>query len=349
MLRGLMTATVLLFAALPATSNYKLNSYEFGSGGTANSQTTTYSLEGTSGTLSGSPSSTANATVKPGYVQTQQAHVPQLLSLDNNSGQYYNKLHFVLDNQNNPTDATFLISVSTDNFATNTQYLHPDGTISTTLNLTDYQTYAAWGGSSGSLVTGLNPSTTYYVRVKATQGKFTESAYGPISSQATAAPTISFSLATSAGPIPPYTVSLGTLNSGSITSGAQTINTTFSTNGASGGDVYITGQYGGLKSLSQGYVISTVSNDLGSVSEGFGAQNTSISQTAGGPYTVVSPYDGTGNVVGSITNITKSLYASSSPITNGSAVLDLKAKSSSSAIAATDYQEVLTFIAAANF
>ncbi|MDB5170328.1 MAG: hypothetical protein JWO35_22, partial [Candidatus Saccharibacteria bacterium] len=86
---------VLVFAALPATSNYRLNSYGFGSGGTAKSSTATYSLEGISGELSGQSASTATASTKPGFVESQQANVPKLVSIDNNGGQYYNKLHFV--------------------------------------------------------------------------------------------------------------------------------------------------------------------------------------------------------------------------------------------------------------
>jgi hypothetical protein len=142
-------------ATLPTTSNYTLNSYGFGSGGTASTKTTTYALNGLSGELNGQPTSTTNNGGQPGFVQTEHANVPKLSDLDNNAGIYYNKLHFIIDNQNNPTDATFLISVSTDNFASVTDYLQPDGTLSTTLSTSDYQTYTAWGGSSGSFIIGL--------------------------------------------------------------------------------------------------------------------------------------------------------------------------------------------------
>jgi hypothetical protein len=348
-MRTFILSGVLLFAAFPATSNYHLNSYGFGSGGTANSSTTTYALEGSTGEISGSSSSTSNAQTKPGFIQTQQANVPQLASIDNNSGQYYNKLHFVIDNQNNPSDATFLIAVSTDNFVSDTRYLQPDGTLSSTLNLSDYQTYAAWGGTSGSLMVGLVPSTTYSVKLRATQGKFTESAYGPTSTQATAAPTITFSLATSSSSTPPYTIGFGTLSAGTVATAPQTINTTLSTNGASGGDVYISGQNGGLKSGSTGYLINAITNDLGTVSEGFGVQNSSVGQTSGGPFSVLSPYAGSGNTVGLVDSTTRSLYSSSTPITAGSGVLSLKAKAAATDVAARDYQEILTFVASANF
>lgn len=338
-------AGLLLFGALPSTATYKLNSYGFGSGGTSNSFTSTYSLEGTVGEVSGQPSSTSTNGVKPGFIQTEQAHVPKLSALDNNSGQYYNKLHYLIDNQGNPSDATFLISVSTDNFSTDIKYLQTDGTLSSTLLLADYQTYNAGGG----LIIGLLPSQTYYVRVRATQGKFTESAYGPVSNVATAAPSLTFSLSTTAAT--PYTVGFGLLAAGSVTTATDTISTSLTTNGTSGGDVYINGRNGGLLSNSTGYKINAVTNDLANVSEGFGVQLKagSITQTSGGPFVVKSPYNVTGTNVGVVSSTTRSLFSSTTPITGGSGSLVLEAKSATTDVAATDYQEILTFTAAGNF
>lgn len=342
-------AGLSLFAALPATSNYQLQSYGFGSGGTSSSSTATYSLEGSVGELSGQPSSTANSSIKPGFIQTQQAHVPQLAGLDNNGGQYYNKLHFAIDPQGNPSDATYLIAVSTDNFVTDTRYVQADGTLSTTLSTAHYQTYSAWGGSAGSVMIGLLPSTTYSVKLRATQGRFTESAYGPATSQATAAPSLTFNLVTSNQAVPPFSINLGTLNAGSIVTSTETINTTLTTNGTSGGDVYIKGQNGGLTSASTSASIAAVTNDLNSIGQGFGIQNSSVGQTAGGPYSVLSPYNVSGNTVGIVNGTIRSLYTSTTPITGGNGVLRLKAKSTTTNVAANDYQEILTFIAAGNF
>lgn len=342
---------VLVFAALPATTNYRLNSYGFGSGGTAKSSTATYSLEGISGELSGNPQTATGGLYgsKPGFIETQQANVPKLASLDNNGGIYYNKLHFVIDSQNNPTDATYLVSVSTDNFASDIRYVQSDGTLSNTLSTTQYRSYAGWGGSGGSLMIGLLPSTSYSVRLRATQGQFTESAYGPITTQATAAPSLTFSLVTSASPSPPYIANLGTLTAGNISPPSDSITTGFTTNGTTGGSVYISGQNGGLLSGSTGYKINSVSNDLTSLSEGFGAQNSSISSSSGGPYSVASPYNVSGTNVGIVSAITRSLYSSNTPVGGGTGVLVLKAKSATTDIAASDYQEILTFVAAGNF
>ncbi len=342
---------VLIFAALPATTNYRLNSYGFGSGGTAKSSTATYSLEGITGGLNGKPQTASGSLygTKPGFIETQQANVPKLVSIDNNGGLYYNKLHFVIDSQNNPTDATYLISVSTDNFVSDIRYVQPDGTLTNTLSTTQYRTYTAWGGSGGSLMIGLLPSTNYSVRLRATQGKFTESAYGPVSTQATAAPSLTFSLVTSASASPPYIVSLGTLTAGNISTTSDTVNTSFTTNGTTGGSVYITSKNGGLLSGSTGYKINAVSNDLTSINEGFGAQNSSVSSSSGGPYTVASPYNVSGTNVGIVSAITRSLYSSNNPVSGGNGVLVLKAKSATTDIAASDYQEILTFVAAGNF
>lgn len=347
-MRGFILGGVVLLAALPATSNYKLNSYGFGSGGTAGSSTATYSLEGISGTNAGASSLTTNYVVRPSYIQTQQANVPKI-NLDNGGGAYYNKLHFVIDNQNNPTDAKFLIAVSTDNFASNISYLRPDGTLTGTLSATYYQTYSAWGGSTGGQIIGLNPTTTYYVKARATQGQYSESAYGPVASQATASPTLTFNLVTSSQSTPPFSIALGTLVAGNISTSGQTINITFSTNGTSGGDVYVRAQNGGLLSASTGYKINAISADLTGVSDGFGAQNNTVGQTSGGPLSVVSPYNGTGNVVGIVDGSLRSLYTASAPVTGGSGTLLLKAKAATTDVAATDYQEVLTFTAAGNF
>ncbi len=351
--KSLFRATYFLpfifFASFPTTTNYSLQSYSFGSGSVVNSSTTTYAIEGNTGSNSGQSTSTINTTIKPGFIQTQQANVPVISTLDNGGGLYYNKLHFVVDNQANPTDALYLISVSTDNFVSNIAYLQTDGTLSSTLLLSDYQSYGVLGGASGSLIVGLNPSTTYYVRALATAGKFTESNFGPISSVATVAPILNFSLDTSTQPAAPFSVNLGSLNAGQIVTSSQTINTSISTNGASGGNVYISSQYGGLHSPSTNYTINSTSNDLATVPEDYGAQVANITVGSGGPLNSVNPYNTTGTQVGAVSQSMHSLYSSLNPINNGNGQLVLKAKTASTDTAATDYQDVLTFVASGNY
>ncbi len=347
-MKGLLLS-LTLFAAFPGTTNYQLNSYTFGSGGSANSSTSTYALEGTIGELSGASSATSTYTTKPGFIETQQGNVPTIAAFDNNGGTYFDKLHFVIGTAGNPTDATYALSISTDNFASDIRYVKSDLTVGASLSVADYQTYTAWGGASGVNIIGLAAGTTYYLRAKVTQGKFTETAYGPIASAATAGSTITFSVTTSTQPSPPFSINFGGLPAGSVTNSPQTIDVALSTNASNGANVYIVGKNNGLLSATTSYLINAVSNNLASLGEGYGAQNSSISQTSGGPFSVIGPYNGSGSTVGIVDTTTRSLYTSPSPITNGIASLLLKAKSSSSTATATDYSDIITLVAAGSF
>lgn len=349
MMTPLLTASLLLFAVMPSTSTYKLEAYGFGNGGTANSTSANYALEGTAGEPNGGVSSSATYMLKPGFTQTQQANIPRLSSFDNSSGIYYNKLHFAIDQQGNDDEALYAIQVSTDNFTSDIRYVKNDLTIGASLTLADYKTHTAWGGAIGSNIVGLASATTYQARVKATQGRFTESAYGPSSSATTASPSITFSLATSSQAVPPFSITYPTLSAGTVSGSSDTINTALDTNAANGANIYVTGKNGGLLSDSTGYKINAVSSNLASLSEGFGAQSTAINQTNGGPFSVLSPYNGSGATVGTLDATTRSLYLTPGPLSGGSASLTLFAKASSTAIAATDYTDVITFIAAGNY
>ncbi len=134
----LVPISLIFFGSVPATTNYQLNSYGFGSGGTANSGTANYSLEGISGEVSGQTSTTATYNVKPGFVETQQANVPKLSSFNNGGNTYYNKLQFIIDEQGNPSDATYALQISTtSNFSSDVNYVKSDLTIGATLTTAD--------------------------------------------------------------------------------------------------------------------------------------------------------------------------------------------------------------------
>lgn len=332
-----------IFGTLPATTNYELNSFGFGSGGTANSGTATYSLEGISGEVGGQTATTSNYTAKPGFIETQQANVPKISAFDNGSGRYYNKLHFVIDTQGNPTDALYALQISTSsNFTTGVSYVKNDLTIGGSLTIADYQTYAAWGGAGGAIVTTLSPSTTYYLRAKATQGKFTESGYGPSSSATTVNPSISFTIS-------PTSVGFGNLLPNTITSALSSISLTFDTNANSGGDIYISGLNGGLHSVAAGFTVTSASGDLTSLTRGFGAQVTSTGQASGGPLTAVTPYNVSGTNVGVTDSTIRKIVTSTAQVNTGTASVLLKAKVNGQDPAETDYQEILTMLASASF
>jgi predicted secreted protein len=337
------------YAAMPATTTYKLNSYGFGSGGTANSSTSTYALEGITGEISGQTASTSTYSTLPGFVQTQQANVPKV-TLTNPSN-YYDKLKIVIDNQSNPTDALFAVQISTtSDFSSNVKYVKSDSTIGSTLVTGDYRIYSAFGSGSGINIIGLPSSTTYYARAKATQGKFTESAYGPSSNAATVGQQFSFCLYSNANcGAGGSSEAFSGLTAGNITNSPTNIGVDFATNANSGGRVYIYSANGGLKSTSASYTITSATANLAVTPEGFGAQIVSATQSTGGPLTKVSPYDLSANNVGILATTVNEILKSLNPLTGGTAAIQLQVKPSNTTRAATDYSETLTVIAAAIF
>jgi hypothetical protein len=351
-LSQLVAVLVALFApttlaALPSTTNYQLNSYGFGSGGTSNSSTSNYSLEGITGEVSGQSASTTTYTTKPGFIETQQAYVPTV-TLSNPSN-YYDKLLFVIGVQNNPTDATYVLQISTtSDFSSSINYVKSDHTIGATLTTSDYQTYSSWGSASGTTIIGLSSNTTYYIRAKATQGKFTESAYGPSSNAATVGQQLSFCVHSgSCGGS--NAAAFGGLVAGNVTTSSPDIGVNFATNANSGGDVYIYSSNGGLQSSHASFTLSSANADLSSASFGYGAQIASTSQSSGGPLSKVSPYNGSSNNVGILSTSVNTILSSANPLAGGTASIQLKAKPSNTTPAASDYADVLTLIAAASF
>jgi hypothetical protein len=338
-----LALTTLFVAALPASGSYQLNSYGFGTGGTANSTSANYGINGIAGDTAGRGSS-SNYIIGAGETYSKESDVP-LVTLSNPAA-FYNKLNLVLDNQNNPSDAKFSIAISSDNFTT-TKYVKNDFTITSTQSFSNYLTYAGWGGSSGIVVRGLAPSTIYTAKATAYRGKFTESGYGPATSATTAAPSVAFKIDVSAidtTTSPPYLVSMGSLLADTVINSPVKVWVSIDTNGESGGKVYINGLNTGLKSLLGAYTIPSSTGDLGALTEGFGAQSSTNTQSSGGPLTVTSPYGGTSGNVGITDTIIREIYNTSTPLTAGRASFILEAKSKSLTPAASDYAETLTCI-----
>ena len=352
LISGLVAGSASLFflGALPTTTNYSLQSYGFGSGGTANSGTTNYSLEGISGELSGQTATTSAYTTKPGFIETEQANVPKV-TLTNPSN-YYDKLNFVIDQQNNPTDTKYALQVkvgdATCDFTTGTiRYIQSDDTLGTTLTTADYQTYTTWGGAGGANIIGLAASTSYCVRAKATQGNFTESAYGPSSQAATVGQQITFCLYTNANcGAGGHSESLSLL-AGTVTTSGN-IGVDFSTNADAGGSVYIYSN-GALTSSSRpGTPINSAAagntQNLGSLSKGYGAQATNAVSMSINPI-----YSNGGNIVGSLSTTIQTILSTGSPVTSTGNQIQLQAKPDNVTNAANDYSDIITVVAAASF
>jgi hypothetical protein len=334
---------LLFFLVLPASTNYKLKDYGFGSGGTGNSTSSNYSLEATTGEVSGDQAASSNYKAGAGLIFMGQANVPVTPTFTNPSN-YYNKLQIILNTSGNPSDTKFAIAISTDNFVT-TNYVKSDDTIGATLTAGDYQTNTVWG-ASGFYVIGLAANTTYKIKVKAMQGKFSETGYGPVATAATVNPTLSFGITTDTQSNPPFSIDFGNMNPNTVNSSSpHQINVSLTTNGENGGRVYVAGTNAGLYSTIANYKINAVSNNLGGIAEGFGAQG-----IAGGTLTLAAPYNQVGtDTVGIVDQTVRNIFYSAGPISGGSGSFLLKAKPSSIAPSASDYAETLTVVAAGSF
>jgi hypothetical protein len=265
----------------------------------------------------------------------------------------YNKVHVVLNTGSNPSDTQFAIAISTDNFASDTKYVQNDNTVSTTLGTEDWQDYTTWGGASGFNVIDLTPGTTYYIKVAAKRGADTESGFGPASNITTSVNSLTFDIDVAPSDTdnePPFAMNLGNLTAGSVVTSPDKVWVDLSTNGVGGGAVYVYGSHNGLQSDNTSYIISSVSGNLSSLSEGYGARGVSTAETSGGPVQVSSPYNGAGDVVGPVDTEKRIMFdTNSQPVVGGRASFELKAKVTNVTPASTDYSDTITVIASATF
>lgn len=336
-----------LFALAPSSTNYNLKAFEFGTGGGDNLTSTNYSINGISGEQSGGQLSSSSYVIGSGETPTQNTNItsPPTVTNPNN---YYNRLRIVIDNANNPTDTTYLIAISDDSFVT-TYYVQTDNSIGPALSITNYQSYAAWGSGSGFIVTGLQPSTNYEVKVKALQDNFTESAFSEVGSASTVATSLSFSVATSLTGTPPFDVNFASLPANTVTTAGASAQLAFSTNAVNGGTVYVSSSNSGLVSALASTTIPSATADLGVVASGYGAMVSSATQASGGPFTANAPYNMTGDNVGGLSTTLTAIISSSSAVTTGNGTVELKAKTTATTPSSTDYSDIITFIATGVF
>lgn len=145
------------------------------------------------------------------------------------------------------------------------------------------------------------------------------------------------------------TLTFSLLTPNTVQNSTTNVTVNVDTNGAGGATVYAYDTNSGLSS-SNGYTIPSASGDLTSASEGYGLKATSVTQTSGGPMETISPYNGSGSIVGLLDTTKRSVFDSSAaPVTGGQGVFQLKAKSSNTTKAATDYSDIITVIASATF
>lgn len=340
-----------LLATLPASSHFSLNSYGFGNGGTATSNSAHYGANALTGEVAGA-STSAHYLVGTGEKNVKQANVPTVTIT--NTARYYDRLLVTIGTQNNASDALYAIAISTDNFAT-TQYVESTLTVGSSFDISNFMSYSAWGGASGVFVRGLLPNTVYSVKASAYHGAYTQSAWGPVAASATTfSPELSFEIdvapTNTYNTTPPYVVNFGTVPPNTVTTASNQVWVSLDTNGNSGGLVWISGQNGGLLSASTSHTITAQTVDLSTVSEGFGIQGASATETSGGPLTIASPFNVSGTNVGAYGSTLQNLFTSSgAPIVAGRGSFYLMVKTAALTPASSDYTEVLTCVASASF
>lgn len=214
----------------PQSTTYELKTYDFGGGGTAETNSTNYSVQGTAGSMDISKADSTNYSLGAGLTFANQSNVPAAPTFSNPATNY-DRLKFIIDTGNNPSDAIFAIAISSDDFVT-TYYVQDDNTIGTTLGAEDWQTYTNWGSGTGEFVRTLSANTTYKIKVKAKNGKYTESAYSATATAATTTPSLTFGISANS-------LTFSNLNSGnSYTDSSKSTTLTTSTNAYYGYSIY---------------------------------------------------------------------------------------------------------------
>jgi hypothetical protein len=229
----------VVIAQTTSSTNYQVEDGTFDGGGESSSSTN-YTSRDSIGDFSDDGSQSTNYKVFAGFELPAYPGIPAVPTLTNTGGTLYNSLDFVMATGNGQqTDTTYAIAISSDNFTT-TNYIQTDDTVGSTAA---FQTYANWNSSTGERVTGLSPSTTYKIKVKARYGADSESGWSQEASATTTAPDLTIVFAgvssgTTVGGVTTTTTSL----TNSIAFGSLTINSaktaahqvTVSTNATSG-------------------------------------------------------------------------------------------------------------------
>ncbi len=331
-----------LFAAAPSSTNFTLKSYDFGNGG-GTSTSTNYGLNSEAGEQSGDQLSSTNFKINGGTQNTQNANVPSAPTFTNPSNEY-NRLRVTINTSGNPTDTNYEIAISTDSFVT-TNYVQTDNTVGSSNTVAQYQTYTTWGGAGGAWILGLIENTTYQVKVRAMQGNYSGSAFGPTASAATVLPSLTFSVQTSLTATPPFAVGFSSLTAGVVSNGDATADIGLTTNSNNGGLVYIKST-GSLSSALASSSITSVTADLSVASSGYGAIVTNVAQSSGGPITAVAPFDGVSNNIGGLTSAFQRILSTTIAVNTGTASVTLKAKADAITPSSSDYSDTLTLVAA---
>jgi hypothetical protein len=289
----------------------------------------------------------------------------------------YNRAKVEIDRQNNPIDTLYLVALSPDNFANPalTVYLQSDTSVTSTLTYSNYlsicqlQGYDAndtacddntdgnWNASKQQFnITGLGSGKTWYVKVRALSGDFTETQYSPATSATLVYPALTIDLdvsTTNTETAAPYSIALGTLTN-TVTTAAQFIWVDLNTNSYNGAGVFVADQNNGL--FSGANTIPSETEDL-SVSDGdggYGIQATSATQTSLGPLQINTAFSLSANNVRGLSTTAQQLFftdtlsSNRGPLAGGRGQVTIKARGDN-LIAADDYADQISFTAVATW
>jgi len=273
-------------------------------------------------------------------------------------GGCFDRARFEINNENNPSDTLYSIQISTDplwatwNFIDGATYLIET---SASHNINDYRTESDWEGTATNIL-GFERGTTYYIRGTALHGDFTESDPGPDANTTTGQPEVTFDIdiddtgGGSSETASPYSIALGSLTIGSVTTATDLIWFDIGSNAPGGTLVLVEDDYIGLYSAIETYTLSSATEDLNVVSDGYGLQEYTASESYLGPLAVESDFGSGGNNVGGVSTTAKKIYNTTlNPIYQGRAGIYVKAKSSLSTPPATDYEDDITFVAVGTY
>lgn len=192
---GILLVPVVVFAQTMNSGTYQLENSTLDGGGESSSSTNYSSRESLDNIESGDANST-NYVNPSGFQPGAYPGIPGQPTFTNTGGTLYNSLDFVVvQGDGQQSDTKYAIAISSDNFVT-TYFIQTDDTLATS---EAWQTYSGWNSAIGERVTGLSPSTTYKIKVKASYGngsdaEDTESGYSQEASAATTAPSLIMSL-----------------------------------------------------------------------------------------------------------------------------------------------------------
>jgi hypothetical protein len=276
------------------------------------------------------------------------------------TGGCYNKARFEINTQGNPTDTLYALMISLDNFVSDIRYIDASTFMpesASTHNISDFMTKEDWETEVFN-IQGLEASKTYYIKIFALKGDFTQTEAGPVSSATTAVGSLFFDIdiagsnGQTAESSPPYNISFTGAyeligGSAAITAGDR-IWMDAETSSEGGFAIMGKGLYGGLYSPTTLEKIVSATANLDQVQSGFGLQSEYIAYDNSSPlFGVISAttnYSGTINSVGEISTSPKKIYDGSAPIVSGRMALKVIAKPGTSYTPASDYQESITLV-----